>query len=276
MTGKLKLTLLGTPQVILDGTRVTDFAYQKSSALLAYLAVTGHYYAREALAGVFWGEATGPNARASLRKVLSDLRQKVPDHLIISRHEVAFDRAAPYKLDVEAFHEQIGQAIGLSHNPLTEEGAARLSEAVTLYQGDFMEGFHVLRAAAFEEWVRLTREWLRMLALQAMHVLAGYHASRHAYDQAIDYMRRMLVLEPAEEEVHQALMILLAFSGQRAAALRQYAFCCQALEELGAEPVEETRILHERIRDGTWERVSHTPDRNSGLGLFFPSSWGIM
>jgi DNA-binding SARP family transcriptional activator len=258
MAGKLQLTLLGTPQVILDGIRVTGFAYQKSPALLEYLAVTGHHHAREALAGLFWGEATGPNARASLRKVLADLRRKVPDHLIISRHEVAFDRVAPYKLDVEAFHEQISRATGLSHNPLTEEGAACLSEAVALYRGDFMEGFHVLRAAAFEEWVSLTREWLRMLALQAMRALADYHASRHAYDRSIGYMTQMLVLEPAEEEAHRAMMILLAFSGQRAAALRQYTFCCQALEELGAEPLEETKALHERIRDGAWERASHS------------------
>lgn len=276
MTGKLQLTLLGTPQVILDGKRVTGFAYQKSPALLAYLAVTGHYYAREALAGLFWGGATGPNARASLRKVLADLRRTVPDHLVISRHEVAFDRAAPHSLDVEAFHEQTSRTTGLSHHPLTEEDAARLSEAVALYRGDFMEGFHVLRAAAFEEWVSLTREWLRRLALQAMYALAGYHASGQAYQRSLGYVRRMLVLEPAAEEAHRAMMVLLALSGQRAAALRQYTLCCQALEELGAEPLAETRALHERIRDGAWERASHPSERNSGLGLFFPSSWGIM
>jgi len=276
MVDRLQLTLLGRPEVILDGTRVTGFAYQKSPALLAYLAVTGHYYTREALAGLFWGEATGPNARASLRKVLADLRRTVPNHLMISRHEVAFDRAAPHALDVETFRQQVDRATGPSHQPLTKDDAGRLSEAVALYRGDFMEGFHVLRAAAFEEWVSLTREWLRRLALQAMYPLAGYHASRRAYGRALGYVRRMLVLEPAEEEAHRVMMILLALSGQRAAALRQYMFCCQALEELGAEPVEETRALHDCIRDGAWERAADPSERNSGLGLFFPSSWSIM
>lgn len=276
MAGKLQLALLGAPQVILDGSRVTDFAYQKSPALLAYLAVTGRYHAREALADLLWGEATGPNARASLRKVLADLHRKVPDHLITSRTEVAFDQGASYTLDVEAFHEQISRVTRLSREPLTEEGAACLSEAVALYRGDFMEGFHVLRAAAFEEWVSLTREWLRMRALQAMHALGAYYASRHAYDRSIGYVTRMLVLEPAEEEAHQAMMILLALSGQRTAALRQYTFCRTALEDLGAEPLEETKALYDRIRGGTWEGASHSPDRISDLRLFFPSSWGIM
>ncbi len=276
MTDKLQLTLLGRPQVILDGMRVTGFTYQKSPALLAYLAVTGHYYTREALADLFWGEATGPNARASLRKVLADLRRTVPDHLVISRYEVAFDWAAPHALDVQAFHEQVRQATRPAHRPLTEDDAARLSEAVALYRGDFMEGFHILRAAAFEEWVSLTREWLRRLAWQAMYALAGYHASRQAYELSLGYVRRMLVLEPAEEEAHRAMMILLALSGQRAAALRQYTFCCQALEELGAEPLEETKVLHERIRNDAWDRASHVSEQTSGLGLFFPPSWSIM
>jgi hypothetical protein len=56
---------------------------------------------------------------------LADLRQKVPDPLSIGRHGVAFDRAAPHGLDLEAFHEQISRATGLSYDPLMKESAPR-------------------------------------------------------------------------------------------------------------------------------------------------------
>ena len=58
-------------------------------------------------------------------------------------------------------------------------------------------------------------------------------------------MRRLLELEPWREEAHRQLMIWLAQSGQRNAALVQYELCCRALaEELGVEPDEATRALH--------------------------------
>jgi len=152
-----------------------------------------------------------------------------------------------------------------------------LTQAVTLYRGDFMEGFQVLHAAAFEEWVSQEQEWLRQLALQALRTLASYHAAQGTYDRSIGCLERMLMLEPAEEEAHRAMMILHAFCGRRAAALRQYTYCCQALAELGADPLEETRVLYERIRDGTWHSgPSDRRDRDFDLGLFFPSSWSIM
>jgi DNA-binding SARP family transcriptional activator len=80
----------------------------------------------------------------------------------------------------------------------------------------------------------------------------------------------MLVLEPAEEEIRRPMMILLALSGRRAAALRLCTFFCHALEELGADPLDETEAVHERIRNGAWESTSHPPGPDSGLGLFFP------
>jgi ABC-type oligopeptide transport system substrate-binding subunit len=50
------------------------------------------------------------------------------------------------------------------------------------------------------------------------------------------------------------LMRLLAYSGQRGAALAQYETCCQVLrDELGVEPTEETRALCEQIQTGKLE-----------------------
>src|SRR6266545_4062733 len=53
------------------------------------------------------------------------------------------------------------------------------------------------------------------------------------------------------EASHRQLMRLLAFSGQRSAALAQYATCRRVLdEELGVAPEEETTALYARIQRG--------------------------
>jgi adenylate cyclase len=251
MNNELKLTLLGKPCVIQDGGPLTGLVYKKSLALLGYLAVTGRAHSREALAGLLWGRSPEANARASLRKVLADLRRKVPSHLAVTRQEIAFDRKSPYWLDVEAFDRRTVKAIGRRDGPLSDKDVDALAQAIDLYQGDFAEGFYVHQAPAFEEWVLLERERLRLSALRALHVLAGHHAAQGAYAQAITYTGRLLALEPAQEEAQRQMMALLALDGDREAALRQYQTCRRVLaQELGVEPQEETTALYERIRDG--------------------------
>jgi predicted ATPase/DNA-binding SARP family transcriptional activator len=252
MGNELQLTLLGKPGVTQDNTPVTGFAHRKSLALLYYLAVTGRPHSRESLAGLLWGESTEANARAGLRKSLADLRRLVAPHLTITRWEVAFNRARPYWLDVELFTRQAGEAMEARacEVALTDKEADALASAVELYQGDFLEGFYVRRAPAFEEWALLERERLRLFALRALHILAAHYTARGAYAQGIAYTDRVLAMEPGQEEAHRQMMSLLALTGQRGAALRQYRICRRVLkEEWGLEPEEETTTLYKRISD---------------------------
>ena len=186
MEGVFQLRLLGPVQVERDGEPVGGFESRKALALLGYLAVTGRTHSREALASLFWGETTDANARASLRKLLADLRHEVAPHLIVTRQEIAFDRESPYWLDVEAFERRVRCALERREGALTAEGAVALAEATELYRGDFLDGFHVRQAPAFEEWVLLKRERLRLSALRALHTLAAHHAAQGAYTQAIE------------------------------------------------------------------------------------------
>ena len=217
MSNELQLTLLGKLEVTQGGVPVTGFAHKKSLALLCYLAVTGRSHTREALAGLLWGEATEANARAGLRKSLTDLRRFVAPHLAITRQQVGLDRERPYWLDVQVFERQVGEALEAKERDgvLTDEDAAALAAAVELYRGDFMAGFYVRRAPAFEDWVLLERERLRLLALQALHTLAAHYAARGAYGEGIAYTSRLLAMAPGQEEVHRQMMSLLALSGQK-------------------------------------------------------------
>jgi DNA-binding SARP family transcriptional activator len=245
---ELRLTLLGGPWVMIDGTGLAGLAYRKSLALLCYLAVTGRSHSRDSLVGLLWAESTQANARASLRKVLAELRQQLPAHLLITADDVAFDRRAPYWLDVEALQQRLS---ALPRTTLAVEEAAEVAQSVELYRGDFLEGFHVHSAPDFEEWVLLQRERLRLTMLHALETLVHHHARAGDYEQALQYGVRLLELEPAQEEAHRLQMTLLAATGQPGAALRQYEACRGALQELlGMEPSAETVALYERIRAG--------------------------
>jgi DNA-binding SARP family transcriptional activator/tetratricopeptide (TPR) repeat protein len=246
MKGELQLALLGNLEIYRDGVPLTGLRSSKAQALLCFLAMTGRPHLRPTLAGLLWGELPEVNARGNLRKAVADLRRLLAPHLQISRQAIAFDRDSPYWLDVERFEAKVGGAA-------TEVAIGELQEAVELYRGDFLEGFYVRQAPAFEEWMLAQQARLRELAEQALHTLVVHHTRQGeaGFAPAIHYTTRLLHLDPWREEAHRQLMLLLAHSGQRGAALAQYQACRRTLaEELGVEPAEQTTSLYERIRDG--------------------------
>ncbi|NIV27928.1 MAG: hypothetical protein GWN58_00015, partial [Anaerolineae bacterium] len=84
--------------------------------------------------------------------------------------------------------------------------------------------------------------------------VAGYLALGD-YAAGLKGAQHLLQLDPLREEAHRQLMRLLAYSGQRNAALIQYETCCQILaDELGVEPMAATVTLYEQIRSGGLSR----------------------
>ncbi len=260
MDEELRLMLLGKPQMSREGAPVIGFIYNKALALLAYLAVTRRPHSRETLAGLFWGEMPDNDAKANLRKILSALRDVAGPQLVIDRQTVAIDPASAVWLDTQVLETQLSKilfrgrgvaASAPSASTLLESDVRRIEDAVSLYRGDFLEGFYVRSAPAFEEWVLSERERLRQMALHALYRLVGYYTAKGDYGRGLDHATRLLALEPWHEEVHQQMMLLLALSGQRSAAMDQFETCRRLLaNELGAEPNRDTMDLYRRIVRG--------------------------
>jgi DNA-binding SARP family transcriptional activator/predicted ATPase len=274
---RLSMYLLGPFQVTLDGGPVTSFKYDHVRALLAYLAVEADRpHRRERLAGLLWPEQPDPVALSNLRYALYHLRQAIGDHeampsfLFPTRETLQFNTASDHWLDVSAFEQHITDS-ELASQRVSESAIRNLESAIELYRGRFMEGFFLRDCPLFEEWLLFKQEHIDRQMLSALHRLTQIHAALGEYERAEPYARRLLALEPWDEEAHRQLMHLLALSGRRGAALAQYETCRRLLaEELGVDPADETTALHERIRSGevvrvgAWESTSpplhpHTP-----------------
>ena len=234
----LQLNLLGKLEVVYEGAAVTGFESAKVPALLTYLAVTGQAHRRDTLATLLWGDLPEATARRNLTKALTNLRQLLEPYLLIEPQRVAFNHQMPAVVDVSLFQAAVeGSALLEAVNP--ERDLAPLRQAVSLYRGDFLAGFNVKNALEFEEWAVGQREYLRELMLQGLQRLTEQSARLEADPAgALDYCRRWLGLEPWQEAAHRQMMLLLARSGQREAALAQYESCRRILaEELGIRVV---------------------------------------
>jgi len=237
----LVLNLMGVPEVVLDGEPQT-FARRGSVGLLAYLVLSRRAHAREALATLLAGDSSEDQARKYLSNVLVDLRQTLGAYIIATRQTVVFDRSLPHELDVMEFQSRLAGC-------LNAESLSELDAAASLYRDEFLSGLTLVGAPDFEAWVHAQREELRGQYVQVLQAQVQLSLRQGAWNAGIAPARRLLAQEPWLEEGHRNLMLMLARSGQRQAAIAQYQACRRVLsEELGVEPLPATTALFNRLR----------------------------
>lgn len=262
MANHLDIRLFGGLWIALDGTRLADFMSQKVPALLAYLVMNEGPQRRDDLAALLWGEMPDVDARNNLRQAIANLRKSLEPFLLVTRETLEINSHMPLFLDVAVFDRTLqtqSPTSPLSHSPdpTPDIRAQQLQDATALYRGDFLAGFFVRDAPAFEEWMLAQRARYRELALHALHTLIQRHLDAGQYDRAISDATRLLTLDSWREETHRQLMLALARTGQRSAALAQYKRCHRLLrEELDVEPSAETTALYEHIK-ASMQRPRH-------------------
>ncbi len=248
----LQLTLLGTPhiKIVEEGkeTAVTDFASFKVQAILFYLALTQQPCPREKLIALFWPDVPTDNARTSLRSALYNLQKQLPDIFDVNRKTVSIAKTCVLTTDVAQFSTYV-----------QSEDLATLRTAVSLYRGDFLDGFTIEDAPDFEYWRVLEKERLHQQMLDTLTKLIAHDSQANQLTAAITNLRLLLKIEPWREEAQRQLMDTLARAGQFNDALRQYEQCVHILDaEFGLPPMPETEAIAERIR-----RLRQHPPRSN-------------
>lgn len=230
------ISLLGPLQFRTDAGPIAALP-RKSVALLAYLARhPGLPHGREKLATLLWTESGEASAREGLRHALLALRRALPPQAIVAGGTtLALDPQA-ITVDLAAFEAA-----------LDADTAASLETALSLYRGEFLDGFD-LREPEFDGWLRYERAQIFRRAVDAGRRLLARHDADGEPEPAIDAANRLLALDSTQEDVHRSLMRLYLRLDRRAAALRQYQACVAALRhELDIDPEPETRKLYEAL-----------------------------
>mgnify|MGYP001300118162 CR=1 FL=1 len=232
---------------------------RKAIGLLAYLLIeSDHAHSREFLLGLLWPDlptaAAQNNLRvtwAQLQKALRTHSSDAQPHLIGERLTVRFNPLSDHELDVARFGALIEACRSHPHaDPATcADCAARLTEALALVRGDFLEQFSLGDCAQFEEWLLVQREHLHVQVTSALEQLAAFHERAGQLAEAERSVRRILAYDPLREAAYRQLMRVLARADQRSAALDTYETCRRVLAtELGLAPSAETVTLAEQIR----------------------------
>lgn len=219
-----------------DGKELT-LGTRKARALLGFLITEGgQWHSRERLAGLLWGDRAQTQARNSLNQALYEIRklEEASGAPIIER-EPERVRIVEGVIDSD-----VGRfAALLKGNAL---------EATSLRTGDLLDGVD-LRDQAFVDWLTSKRaEYLEALS-KALRTLASSSNEEETSDAGLQAARQLVGLDQLDEAARRQFMQLLAQSGNRAEAIRQYEICANLLrDELGIEPDAATQDLLEQIR----------------------------
>lgn len=211
----------------------------KRVALLAHLALARPrgFQRRDAVLPLLWPDSDQRRARGALRNLLHQTRSTLGEGIIESRgrEEIGLAEGALW-CDAVAFEDALD--------------TGRLREALDLYRGDLMEGFHVPDAApAFQHWLDGERKRLQRRAAEAAWTLAGDAEAIGSAAEVVRFGRRAADLSPWDEAALRRLLRLLERVEGPAGALRAYDDHARRLHaEWQEEPGPKTRALAAEVR----------------------------
>ncbi|MFW5950846.1 MAG: BTAD domain-containing putative transcriptional regulator [Gemmatimonadota bacterium] len=230
----LEIHTLGRFAVSLDGRDYGPILAQPvRAAVLLYLAVERET-TREALAAVIWSDRSPESARRSLNQTLYLLRRELgEDWLMADGDRLAVTERL--RMDTVAMDAAVADG--------------RWAIALELYQGPFLDGWHLLDSSPFEHWVDGVRLRLARLHRQAERERIGALRQAGELEAAVEVARAWIRTDPLEDEANHALIELLAATGRRTEALEQYQAYARTLAADDLRPLEQTEVLVRTLRE---------------------------
>lgn len=248
VTAPLRIGLLGSLEVWVEGQPVPDTAWESERAreLLGYLLWKGSAGATSVeLAEALWPDRSGEQSANSLyvtinrlRRVLEVNLQRPRDsrYILSDGGRYRFNYEAPHQLDVDEFMQ-----LAASRN------ANQLRQAVELYRGPYLDN----SAWSLPPDVEAHRRTLEQIYLQCLRRLATQTAGQ----EDLHYLRRLLVVEPLDEEANLQLVERLLARGRTDLAFEQITQYRHLMEEMGEEPSEAMRQLWRKVERGLQEHI---------------------
>src|SRR4029077_10327780 len=179
-------------------------------------------------------------ARRSLNEAVRRLRTALGDDRLVTRGDALQLSTVALEIDV------------LEFAALCRDGQLR---ALELWRGDFLEGFHVDDAPAFDAWMESERTRLRDLARQLVVARAEEQLAVNRYVEARALARRALALDPYSDVALSLAMRSAALEGDPASGVALYQEFAERLQrDLGGRPSPQLSALASRIRESKWQR----------------------
>jgi len=243
VAARFEFRLLGSLEVVRDGTPVPVGSPKLRVLLAALLVDANQVVPMDVLVSRLWGEAASDTARNTVQNYVQRLRQALgAPEVIVTRPNGYLVDVADGALDSTVFEALARDGKSLLDKGKVDEAGRALRSALELWHGDALTGI---------QSEVLQRDFVPALAEQRLAALENRveaDIQRGLHRELVGELLALTGQHPLRERLWGQLMLVLYRSDQQAEALHAYQRIRAVLaEELGLDPSARLRQLHQRI-----------------------------
>jgi DNA-binding SARP family transcriptional activator len=247
-------TMLGRMAVTTADDRAIRIPAGKQQAILAVLALCpGVVLTTDRLIAELWQDEPPATARVSFQTYVYRLRRALAplseDGVDLATLGQGYTLIVPdHQVDVRTFEASVASGTDALIDGDPGQAAKQLGDALAMWRGPLAPEIDV-------EFVRHERRRLDELWLSACELRAEARLRLGHDNHVIVELEQLVLHHPFRESSWAMLMRALAGRGRRAEALNAYRRMHAILsDELGVEPADDVRRLHQDILHGTVDR----------------------
>lgn len=234
----LHIRALGKMQVKVNKRMVTNSDFQTQTARDLFFLLLAHPegISKEEIAEIFWPGSLPKDNKFRMKNTLYRVRHAVgKDVVLLDQDTYRFNNELDYEYDVEMFLKE--NALGLkAKDPMQK--LTHFREAAKLYKGPFLPEIK-------ETWVYSIRESLQQICINVLLQSAEIYLEMANYQMALEFCQRALAVDDCNELAYRLSFRIYAAMGDRAAVVKQYSRCVEALSrEINAKPSHQTQALY--------------------------------
>jgi DNA-binding SARP family transcriptional activator len=236
----LELSALGSSVVRRNGKAVEASELRLGAKRMLFFFLAHPVATKEQIVAALWPDLSVAKAHSTFHFYLFQVRR------VLGGADAITYRGGAYRLEsrVHVYDvEEFQRALAKAEKARGSERERYLREAVSLYQGDYLED-------VYADWTTSLRVSLQRQYSRAVEELAGHYHQGGRTEEAVKCYRNLLDRDPLREDIHRQVIRGLALMGDHAAAIRQYEELRRTLAEFGAEPSKETLELYEDLLTG--------------------------
>lgn len=238
-----RFLILGSLEIWAGAERLQLGGPRQEQVLATLLLEANHVVPLSRLIDAAWDEQPPATAAHQVRKLVSDLRRRLPagPETLVTDGPGYRAVIAPDRLDATRFEHCVARARKAEAAGERRDAVAQYQAALDLWRGPVMAGEcgPVVASAATVLHERRLRAAERLVELRM-----ELGESR----EVLDRLRALVAEHPLRESLRSLLMTALYRCGRRADALHEYETLRRTLsDELGIDPGPELAQLHQRI-----------------------------
>lgn len=225
MSQQLAVSMLGNPSILLDGSPLV-FPYRQAEAILYYLFLNkaGNKYT---LADLIWEDkCTEEKTNSNLRNAFYIIRKNLGKDFLVkeSGDIIKINPALSLTIDTDCFLKN--------------------GDDLSLYRGDFLEGFYLKNNISFNEWVTNNRQVFKAHYLKKLHCAISHHFDSGNYELCESLCQKQMLINEFDETAYKYLMQIYLSRKEYTQALHIYNRLESLLEqELFETPAKDIQDL---------------------------------